>query len=117
MIYRPEISACDKCGACCTIAPCLLADKADIEKLAKHLDLPVPKFMGKYLQVEKRDRGWNVRLKRGKDGACVFLKNKLCTVQAAKPSGGRSFKCWDLKTFELDYAWTNEAIKTIGVQA
>jgi len=78
------MTECKKCGECCgkyhvTLHP----DEA-------------PRFTHKKLEnlYEKgRKLGLVWALQRDKNGNCVYLENKLCTIHEIKPSSCKEYSC------------------------
>lgn len=81
--FAAEIQAqidCTKCANCCRVTETGITER-DIEKLAKFLGMTVEEFFRDYTE---RASDNELILKRN-DGACVFLKDNLCTVYEARP--------------------------------
>ena len=67
--------------------------RADIRRLAKHLEMTVPAFEATHI-VEKTRTG-EKRIKSGYD-TCQFLKdNHRCGVYEARPKDCRGYVCWN----------------------
>jgi len=90
---NPPLS-CLKCASfCCKVAGYVEVRRADIRRLAKHLDLTVPEFEAKHI-VEKTRKGEKL-IKSGYD-TCQFLgPDRRCTVYSARPRDCREYVCWD----------------------
>jgi len=90
---HPPLS-CLKCASfCCKLAGYVEVRRADIRRLAAHLDLTVPEFEEKHI-VEVTRKG--EKLIKGADQACQFLDaNRRCTVYSARPRDCREYVCWD----------------------
>ena len=85
---------CLKCASfCCRMAGYVSVSRADIRRLAKHLEMTVPAFEAKHI-VEKTRRG-SKRIKAGYE-TCQFLDNdRRCSVYAARPKDCRGYVCWN----------------------
>jgi Fe-S-cluster containining protein len=77
---------CTECANCCRVATARLQER-DVEKLAKHLRIPVARFLREYT-VESEEEG--LILKRDENG-CVFLAGTTCTVYEARPHSCQDF--------------------------
>ena len=81
---------CKKCGACCSVGFIYLK-KGEVEKIAAHINMPVKQFKKKYTEwflFLGRALKWNDR------GACIFLKNKECSIYSARPSQCSTWPYW-----------------------
>lgn len=83
--------SCTQCGRCCGGAPGYVwVDRADIERMAAHLDMPVDRFRSDYCR-----RVWlRVSLKERPNGDCVLLGPGGCTVYPVRPPQCRTFPFW-----------------------
>ena len=90
---HPPLS-CLKCASfCCKVAGYVEVRRADIRRLAKHLDLSVPEFEDKHI-VEVTRKG--EKLIKGADKTCQFLDaDRRCTVYSARPRDCQEYVCWD----------------------
>ena len=78
---------------CCRQAGYVDVSRADIRRLAEHLNLTVAAFEAKHI-VERTRKG-DKRIKTGWD-VCQFLgPDRLCTVYEARPKDCRGYVCWD----------------------
>lgn len=78
---------CTSCANCCRVATTKVSER-DIERLAWHLRLPVPRFLAEYT-TEDAEEG--VILKRTDEHGCVFLDGTSCTVYEARPETCQRF--------------------------
>ena len=78
---------CLDCGNCCRVATAKLAQR-DVEKLAKYLGLPLPKFLREYTELSEEE---GRILKRDEEKGCVFLSGNECTVYDARPGSCEDF--------------------------
>ncbi len=87
----PDI-ACFRCGECCRRYQVLL-DRAEAERLAHHLRVPLNEFLAKF--ADPRWPGVNSYLLRHNEGGCPFLRQRgdefLCAIHRIKP---RSCRDW-----------------------
>lgn len=101
------LSACNKCGVCCRVSPCLLVPK-DVKEICRYLNVSVGEFV-KTLLVERTQKGqWQVRMK----GPCAYLKENECSIHPVKPRGGKDFRCW--APSDTTYYWSEEALAKLG---
>lgn len=87
--------ACRRCGACCTGDGSVFLYPDDLPALAAHLGLTLQTLIDRhtdYLILELPDgaNGWlylpYLTLRKEAKERCVFLKDELCSVHAAKPA-------------------------------
>lgn len=86
---------CTECGKCCTGAPGFVwVTEEEIEDMAEALKMPTQTFMIKY--VRRRDNRYALNEIKVKDDeyACVFLKDKKCTLYHNRPKQCRTFPWW-----------------------
>jgi hypothetical protein len=83
---------CTACGHCCTGAPgyVWITDE-EIERMARHLGMPVARFM----RQNVRRVGRRLSLVERKNGDCVLLKDGKCSVYAVKPVPCSTFPFWE----------------------
>lgn len=79
---------CLECGNCCRVATAKVLDR-DVERLAKHLRIPVARFVKEYCMESKEEEGWI--LKRSDETGCVFLSGNECTVYEVRPGSCADF--------------------------
>ncbi len=103
---------CTGCGQCCTGSPGYVwVNDAEIEELAKTLNISFEEFVKKYT----RKIGGNLSLREHpKTFDCVFLNGKRCTVYTARPKQCRTFPWWP-ENLESPEAWTEEAKRCEGI--
>jgi len=73
---------CTECGNCCKTSTTHVTER-DIDRLARHLRIPVARFIAEYTQRDEEEGGLN--LKFSKESGCVFLEGTLCSVYEARP--------------------------------
>ena len=106
----PQGKSCLRCGICCKTHPCALAPD-DLIKLARFLGTSSAEIFKRYLVLdyvfvsgEKRYYACPARASDQpgtivasawtfSDSPCVFLRDNICTVEQAKPRGGKSYSC------------------------
>lgn len=78
---------------CCRMAGYVEVSRADIRRLAKHLQMTVAAFEAKHI-VEKTRKGEKL-IKTAWD-MCQFLgPDRMCTVYEGRPTDCRGYVCWD----------------------
>ncbi len=85
---------CTGCGDCCTGAPGYVwVTQAEIDALARRLDMDVASFERKYV----REVGVRRTLKERKNYDCVFLdgESRKCTVYEDRPRQCRTWPFWN----------------------
>lgn len=87
----------------------------DIKRLAKHLGMSPKHVARTHLAITTAAGGVEVRMRRRDESdslsPCAFLGEDFrCGVHAAKPAGGKEFKCWDAETRTLVYTWDQHAL-------
>jgi Fe-S-cluster containining protein len=116
MMADPEHPAlnCLNCASfCCKLAGYVEVRRADIRRLADHLDLTVPEFEEKHI-VEVTRKG--EKLIKGADKTCQFLgADRRCTVYSARPRDCQEYVCWDQHD-DTVYNFANYYLKPIGSQ-
>ena len=78
---------CTQCANCCKVATAVVSER-DVERLARHLRIPVAKFLAEYT-VESEEEGRI--LQRTDETGCVFLDGLECTVYEARPDTCQRF--------------------------
>ena len=78
---------CTSCANCCRVATAKLSER-DVERLAWHLRLPVPKFLAEYTSEDPEE---GTILKRSDERGCIFLDGTACTVYDARPETCQRF--------------------------
>jgi hypothetical protein len=71
---------CTTCANCCRVAKVEVTDR-DVERLARHLRLPLAEFLAAY--TEEDESGRNLKWTEG--SGCVFLEGNECTVYDVRP--------------------------------
>jgi hypothetical protein len=83
--------SCCKCGACCAVGFIYLK-KGEDERIAGHLKMPLKEFRKKYTE-------WFLFLGRAlkwcKNGACMFRKDRQCSIYEVRPSQCSTWPYWE----------------------
>lgn len=86
---------CIRCGACCAGDGSVFLYPDDLRALAAHLGLSLQATVDRHadfliLELPDETNGWlylpYLVLKKDAKMRCVFLKEKLCSIHAAKPA-------------------------------
>lgn len=85
---------CEQCGACCRWPGNVHLTDADIERLARALQLSEAELIRRYTRLATNRKGLSLRESSG--DACVFLEAGRCRVYDARPEQCSSFP----------FAWT-----------
>jgi hypothetical protein len=72
---------CTQCANCCRVASVSVSER-DVERLARYLRIPPAMFVADYTAESDKE---GLQLRRGADGACVFLSGNDCTAYEARP--------------------------------
>ncbi len=101
--FNPQ--ACSTCmGKCCTgESGYIYVTKAEIEKIAKLLDLDVKEFVKNYLF--KKMYKYSIKEKQvGESFECIFYDatSNACTIYDARPSQCKTFPFWDYYKTRVD---------------
>ena len=103
---------CTECGECCTgSSGAVFVSKADLERLAGHLRLPVGTFVRRYTRISK---GRRVLADGTGSRDCVFLKDKKCSVYEARPTQCRTYPWW-LRNLRDPQDWEEAARVCEGI--
>ena len=103
---------CTGCGACCTgSSGAVYVSKADVERLATHLRLPVGTFVRRYTRMSK---GRRVLIDSTGSGDCIFLRNRACSVYDARPTQCRTYPWW-LRNMRDRQSWDEAAASCEGI--
>jgi hypothetical protein len=99
-----------ECGKCCSNERegSVFLEAEDVARLAAHLSIPPARFVREYTSVPE---GGDRELAKSPDGGCVFLVERRCTVQAAKPLQCRAYPFLPLDGYtpiESPYTWRHE---------
>lgn len=74
-----EIFNCKRCGHCCHGETTVSLDERDVERMVKHLRLPLAEVTEKYLRVTG-----NVIQMKIVDGHCIFYRDG-CMIHPGRP--------------------------------
>lgn len=85
----PVFHDCQRCTACCRWPGQVRLADADVTRIAEFLQLAEIEFIQRHTRLQHDRRG--LALQEQADGACVFLKDNLCTIQPVKPQQCRDF--------------------------
>lgn len=84
---------CTECGKCCTGAPGYVwVTKEEMSAIAVFLNISIELFKRKY--VRQRDNRYALVEKKSENNACIFLKDKKCSIYQARPAQCRTFPWW-----------------------
>ena len=87
--------SCAKCPAYCCSYPEIEVTKRDIERLARHFDLPYAEVEERFTKYDAKEKVQELRHQRDRifTSVCTFLdqKTRRCTVYEARPAVCRSF--------------------------
>ena len=72
---------CTCCGDCCNGYGGTVISNADIEKIARFLDIDRERFLTQF--CVKSPNGWMIAQRE--DGFCHFVKDKRCSIHPVKP--------------------------------
>ncbi len=75
--------ACARCGACCRQPGDVRLQTDETEAIARFLHLKVHAFTAAYTRLRANRSG--LILAEAPSGACIFLQDNLCRIQAVKP--------------------------------
>lgn len=120
---------CQRCGKCCRTHPCALSPK-DLKIIGKHLGMTIEQLCKRYIVIDYvqilDERHYYLCPARQGDTSgtavhddwtfsnspCVFLKSNDCTIEEAKPKGGRTLSCSLMTTGrnEVGYGKANAVI-------
>ena len=86
---------CMECANCCkTMTPTFT--KADVKRIAAHLEMKPKEFMDKWL-VKEEDTGDWINTTQ----PCQFLKDNMCTIYEVRPADCAEFPHHNKKPFDL----------------
>lgn len=81
---------CRQCGKCCTGAPgTIYVGKDEIDKIAEFLQIPVSRFIDKYLYPYKD----NHSIFEDNQGCCLFYKDG-CRIYPVRPVQCKTYPFW-----------------------
>jgi uncharacterized protein len=108
---------CTGCGKCCTGSPGYVwVTEDEIVKMSEFLGIGVDEFVKKYIR-QRFDRYALIEMK-AKNYDCVFLKDNMCLVYAARPLQCRTFPWWkENLTSEQSWKQTAEGCEGINDEA
>lgn len=87
---------CQETGRCCVSRGeygFVYLTMKDRLRLAEHLGLTVRAFSARYC-VHQPDDLWRLREEETREGACIFLEEKRCTVYEGRPTQCRTWPFW-----------------------
>jgi Fe-S-cluster containining protein len=85
----PVFHDCQRCTACCRWPGQVRLTDAEITRIAAFLQLGESDFIQCHTRLQRDRRG--LALQEQPDGACIFLQENLCAIQAVKPQQCRDF--------------------------
>ena len=86
-ITPDRIFECRKCGECCKGYGGTFVTEKDLEAISQYTKIPVKTLLNDYCRLS----GSKPVLAQGKDGYCIFRKEKLCSIHPVKP---RMCRAW-----------------------
>jgi hypothetical protein len=96
----PIFLECQRCTACCRWPGQVRLTDSEISRLAVFKGLPETEFIQHFTRLTQDRRG--LALMDQPDGACIFLVDGNCAVQAVKPQQCRDFpNLWSFPGAEL----------------
>ena len=108
-IYEKRIKfQCQGSANCCVSRGSygfVFLSKKDLLRLAKYFKTSSKKFIIKYCQTSD---GYTHLKEIRKNGECIFLKNKKCTIYKARPTQCRTWPFWPENMNSK--IWNNEVI-------
>lgn len=103
---------CIRCHACCRQPGYVRLHPEEPDTIAQFLGMDVHTFIERFTRLT-RDRQC-LSLIEHPDGACIFLTDKGCTIQEAKPLQCKDFPHkWKFSDFEHICGWARQAKKTV----
>ena len=95
----PIFYECDRCTACCRWPGQVKVTAEEITRIASFLGLEEPHFLDRYTRLNSTRTG--LALTDQPSGACVFLDDNDCRINAVKPQQCREFpNLWNFPGFE-----------------
>ena len=95
----PTFLECQRCTACCRWPGQVRLSDPEITRLSAHLALTEFDFIQRFTRLRLDRQG--LALQDQADGACIFLVDGQCRVQAVKPQQCREFpNLWNFPGFE-----------------
>jgi hypothetical protein len=97
---------CKKCGKCCNKKGYVYFELNEVVDISKYLNLPINKFIKKYLKKDENNRYY---LKN-----CPFYENG-CIIYDVRPVQCRQYPFW-YNIVKTKKNWNNEAKKCNGIK-
>lgn len=98
---------CIQCHACCREPGYVRLAPTESDAIAEFLGMEIHAFIDKYTRLT-----WDrhcLSLIEQPDGACIFLTDEGCRIQAAKPGQCKNFPHkWKFSDFEHVCGWARE---------
>ncbi|MEM1283523.1 MAG: YkgJ family cysteine cluster protein [Chlamydiota bacterium] len=83
---------CTGCGNCCTGSPgAVWISDDEIEKISKHLAIPISDFLKQYTRLIDGKRSLN---EDPQTYDCVFLKGNRCSIYSHRPLQCKTYPWW-----------------------
>lgn len=102
---------CTLCGNCCQLPGGSVAvSEVEIEKIADSLNMDLKDFIQNYCISGTVSR----KLKEQENGACIFLKDKRCTIYEIRPLQCRTFPFWP-ENVKSGYRWKQLSVICPGI--
>ena len=102
----PMLLECQRCTACCRWPGQVVLSDEEITRLAVFKGMGEPEFIQQFTRLRADRRG--LALKEQPYGACIFLENRGCAVQAVKPQ-----QCKDFPSRWVNLLWGKVPLETI----
>lgn len=111
--YREGLRfACTRCGGCCRGAGTVRVGDAEIEALARRLDLAPDEFRAAYT---RKIRGGEVSLRERRNRDCIFHdRDRGCSVYEDRPRQCRTWPFWSAVVHSAE-RWQEEARSCPGM--
>ena len=101
---------CTGCGDCCTFSDgVVFISPLEIDIVAQHLNISYKECVEKYIN-ESQGR----TVLKDKDDACIFFKDKKCTIYDVRPMQCRTFPFWSTN-LKSQYRWKTVGEKGVGI--
>lgn len=104
---------CTECGKCCTGAGEVFVNEEESQRIAVHLNISLTSFQQRFTLPSRKHRGWRLIKTVGPQQDCVFLRDKLCTIYAARPVQCSTYPWWP--ELMAPSAWEAEAERCEGI--
>eukprot|EP00884_Botryococcus_braunii_P002786 jgi/Botrbrau1/12508/Bobra.0169s0050.1 len=85
---------CTQCGKCCTGSGEVWISEEEVEKISDYLKVLPHQFYPRYTKGYSRRPGWYLLRSYGFDQACIFLKDKACTIHPVRPRQCSTYPWW-----------------------